>query len=257
MGEIIASYPIRANRLPISPNDVIKRYCVGLPINYGKGQLTDDTIIYYIRQATQEVENFLNIKIYEQDIFEEVNYSICDAKSHLYLSTIYPVVDTKSMSFHYGNNFKLVDLAKEWHVIKQNKTNGVPWRRVNLMPVFPSITSYIYYPMIKYIGMNDRADGTIPDFIKLEYKTGWKCCPDDIKELIGLLAAVNIVFYLSNTTLTPGLTFQLVGIDGLSNSQSVGDYAFKAYLKNLEDRTKRQRDQLKVKYVGYLMQGLP
>lgn len=251
MAEIKVTFPFSIQNVAITPKKVIENYLVGLPVNLGENGFTESAIVFYVRQAMLEIETLFNIKIFEQEIYQEIDFNRNEFMSCGLVKTDYPINDAISLEFRFGANITILRFHESWLKENKNNTNGVPYRKIHVMPQYPYALAYTGVPFSPGWFVNTLPYNGIPDYLQFKYKTGWKCCPEDLQNLIGMMAAVQMLHHLSNVVIAPGITFQLAGIDGLSNSLSVGEFAYKASINNLNGRIRDLRAILERKYKGY------
>jgi len=107
-------------------------------------------------------------------------------------------------------------------------------------------------PHLGYLGRTQ-----IPNYWRITYCTGFNKIPNDLKNFIGKLAAINIFHILGDLILGAGIASQSIGIDGLSQSISTTSSAtnagYGARIIGYSDDLKRQKTTLEAYYRGFNM----
>jgi hypothetical protein len=241
MLDLTISYKKNQGR-SLSPSELLELYFYGIPMgNREGGKLSDDTIETYILAAQQEMEKYLNIKMAKQVIEEDIDFFMDDFRAWGFVRATFPVRKTDRLD-GYVNTTKQIQYPPDW-LSTRKSSDGMYFRHVYLVPVQtmnPQSNSVVYSGVLPHLGFLGL--GTIPNYWKVRYTTGFDSQPMDLINMIGKLAAINILGILGDLLLGAGITSVSLGIDGLSQSISTpksgqtGVYGarIKQYLDDLE-----------------------
>lgn len=242
------------NGLPIGPTEISSLYFFGIPIVDPSGNsMSENDIAFQIRQATEEIEGYLNCKLTKQVIEESQSYQLNDYKAWGYIPSSYPIVCAESLTGFLGKVEQVV-WPKSWLSVK--KTNdGIGYhRQAFIVPTAGAVETdtVVYSGIVPHMGWYGMS--TIPNYWRFLYVTSFDRTPEDILSAVGKLATINIFHQLGDIILGAGIASQSIGIDGLSQSISTTSSATNAgygaritgYLNDL----KQQLPRLKAKYDG-------
>ncbi len=226
----------------LSTQDLKQRYLSGIPL---PDSITESTLDFFIDSATNELENFLQLKINKTIIEESKDFHRDDWEKWGFVKCSYPVVCPISLDGFLGST-KQISYPHTW--ISAKRTNDNKWysRMIYLVPNRNSShpEALIYsglYPQTHYFG-----NRMIPDYWTVKYVTGWDNPPVEILDTIGMLTSIRILQIISdalmigqlrrtvdqngqptlasNGTMFGGVGFGLssksISIDGLSQSYS-------------------------------------
>lgn len=248
------------NNLPIGPTEVASLYFFGIPIVDTTGNtMSDNAIVFQIRQATEEVEGYLNCKLTKQVIQESQSYMLNDYKAWGYIPSSFPVICPVSLSGRLGTVEQVI-WPSEW--LSARKTNdGISFfRQAFMIPTSGAMksNSIVYSGISPTLGWFGQS--TIPNYWIFTYVTSFERIPEDILSAIGMLASIKIYHQLGDIILGAGIASQSIGIDGLSQSISTTSSATNAgygariigYLADLKIGLPR----LKAKYDGITITSL-
>lgn len=259
MPTTVLSIPYKKNvDLIISPDELKDRYFFGIDLTDSNGNLiSDQSLEFYIKAATLEWENYLNLKLKKQAYRENLTFRHKDWVEWGYLPATYPVVQPLSAQ-GYLNTTLQVDYPKQWLSAKSQSEEGSYDRNIHLVPIHGSanaLSNNVVFigisPHVGYFGSSN-----IPNYWDVKYITGFNKVPEDILNGVGKLAAINIFHELGDIIVGAGIASKSIGIDGLSQSISTTSSATNAgygariigYLKDLE----KAAPILKGKYTGIL-----
>lgn len=243
--------------LPISTEELVSRYFFGIELTDPNGNsLSERDIEFYISAATANVEGLLNLKLKKQVVSESLSYNINDYAAWGFLPVSYPVVKSGNL---YGliGKVQQVKYPKEWLITKQTNVASDVQRQIQIVPNAGAVehNSVVYSGISPQVGWFGQP--TIPHYWTIIYCTSFTEVPDDILDVVGKLAAINIFNQLGDIILGAGIASQSIGMDGLSQSISTTSSATNAgygaritqYLQEL----KQARTDLKNKYDGIVM----
>lgn len=241
--------------LIMSPAELWETYFFGIDLKVQGGrEFTTDTIKFYIKAATLEVENFLNLKFKRQVVEESKSYLNDDFKRWGFVRATYPVVKPLAVDGYIGSS-KRVGYPVEWLSSKISPDSVIYDRNIYLIPSAgsPQMTFNTFVGVMPFRGFFDTQE--IPQYWRLKYETGFEKIPEDILNVIGKLAAINIFHIAGDLILGAGIASQSISIDGLSQSISTTSSATNAgYGSRIVGYTndlKRLLPQLKSYYKGF------
>lgn len=242
------------NDLPVSSEELANRYFFGIPIKDPSGNImTDENIAFYIKAATLSVEGLLNIKLVKQVIEENLPHRINEYKKWGFIGTSFPVIKAGALTGFLGN-IEQIKFPATWLSVKKSNDPTATHRMIHIVPTVGAVSheSVVYSGLSPHVGWFGQSQ--IPNYWTIRYCTSFNSLPEDILDVIGKLAAINIFHQLGDIILGAGIASQSLGIDGLSQSISTTSSATNAgygaritgYLADL----KQARVDLKNKYDG-------
>jgi hypothetical protein len=235
--------------LVMSVEEFLKIYFFGVPLKTRDGQeMSIETIVHYLKSAKTQLEDWLNIKLYRQLYRERKDYLLNEYRSFGFIKTTYPVVVPTKLEGFFGNSKQIV-YPREWLIAKTQSDDKNNQRIINIIATSGNIQYHqIFYGLMPY-GINSGSQ-FIPQYWEVEYETGFKKVPTDIKDFIGKLAAISIFNIMGDLILGAGVASQSLSIDGLSQSISSTSSATNAgygarvlqYWKELNEEKKRLKN---------------
>ena len=94
----------------------------------------------------------------------------------------------------------------------------------------------------------------IPNYWRFRYVTGWDKCPDDLKDLIGKFAAINVLAIIGDILYGVGMTSISISLDGVSQNtpltRSGQGGLFAGRIKLYTDQINEMMPAIKQKYRG-------
>lgn len=233
-----SSYSTNSGLL-ISPSELIERYLFGTPLVNSRGEtISTEVIKGYITTATEQLENYLNLKFKKQVYEETLNFTAEDYYSWGYLRATFPVVCPLLLE-GFLNTTKQVTYPKEWLTSRKSSDGILYHRNIYIVPAgnATQLTQAQLFsgmlPNLSYLGL-----GRIPNYWTVRYTTGFDVTPEPLVDIVAKLAAVNTLRILSDLILSPGIQSFSLGIDGLSQSMSSKGYdqRVRGYLDDLNQR---------------------
>ncbi|MDX1960032.1 MAG: hypothetical protein SFU98_15805 [Leptospiraceae bacterium] len=259
--------PIRYNTnldIVINPQELIRLYLHGLPLCSPNGvELSNELIKQKIIASQRQLENSLNIKLFLQIRRENTAFIRTEYNSWGYVNTSFPVLAPLKLE-GYINLTKQITYPRHWLSVRKEFTtthmhgdDEIYHRHVYLVPSGnqagrPSDQGVIFNGITPYAGFLGHS--YIPNYWMTTYLTGFYVVPQDIIDVIGKMAAIELLAILGDIIYQPGATNSSVSLDGVS--QSVGltrsssgglfDGRIKLYTQELKD----SMEILKNKYKG-------
>lgn len=238
--------------LLISINELKETYLFGTPLkNNDNTEITDSSIKFYIQAATEQLENYLNLKFKKQVYEETLQFTSEDYMRWAYLRVTYPVTCPINLD-GFLNQTRQVSYPKEWLVARKSSDGILYHRNLFIVPngdktstTFQMLFTGLI-PNLSYLGLS-----RIPEYWTARYVTGFDVVPKTIIDIVAKLASINVLRVISDNVLQPGIQSFSLGIDGLS--QSVSSKGYDARIKGfLDDLNTRLLPQAKDYYKGYL-----
>lgn len=247
----------------LSPSELVSNYLHQIPLCTEDGRtLSLETIKQKIVNAQKIIENFLSLKLVKQVIKENRDFNRQEYNSWGYVKCTYPVVEPFELVGTL-NGATQVQYPKQWLSFKRMENGYVYFRNIYLMPntkggatmnqnnfVFSGIS-----PSLGFFGM-----ANIPNYWEPVYITGWDYdnMPEDIVDVIGKLASIQVLAILGDILLGVGLTSLSVSLDGISQNTSTTRSGqgglFYGRVKEYGEELKDAKKELKMVYLGLNIQ---
>ena len=222
MGSIALQMPFGKNEgLVISPSELKAMYFFGIRTTTQSGrEMPDETFATYIKAATREVENYLNIKLEKQIVQENKDFFRDDFRNWNFIRCSYPVNKAFEVEGTL-NGVKQITYPIEWLSTKETTQKDQMYRQIYLVPNAGTANiESIYMGITPHLGL--LGTKFIPHYWKVTYCAGYgySNLPEDLLNFIGKLAAINVFHIMGDLILGAGIASQSIGIDGLSQSIS-------------------------------------
>ena len=169
-----------------------------------------------------EIENLLAIKFRKQETTENVSFFRDEFQQFGFVRLSYPIQELVSLDGYLGT-IRQISYPFQWLSQKISDDDKNLNRQFYIVPNVGAATtgSLVYNGVIPYIGISSYDQ--IPNYWTVSYITGFNKIPRDLLNLVGKLAAVNILVIAGNLVLgKPGVSTMSLGIDGLSQSLGSG-----------------------------------
>ncbi len=235
--------------LIISVEELKAMYFYGIPMQARDGSvISDDVWRNYIMAAQQEVEKWLGIKLQKQIIAESLTYYRDEFVRFGYIRTTYPVNKPFKLEGRLGQIVQ-IQYPTDWMTSRRTNDGATYNRQIHIIPNGVSYsTSMVFNSVLPYAGLLSYE--ILPAYWQTQYCTGFDVVPMDLMNFVGKLAALNMLYVLSNLILMPGgVSSVSISIDGLSQSKSANSpykTQIDGYIKDLEG----MRDRLYTFYKG-------
>jgi len=214
--------------LIMSPFELEETYLFGVKIQDGNGnEIAEHVKKMYIRSAQEEIEKYLNIKLLKQIIVESREFYRDDFRHWNYIRVSYPAEKALKLQGFISDQIQ-IEYPSDWLTVKKSN-EGHFWRHIHVVPNQggQTITSGVIFSGITpQLGL--LAFDKIPDYWEVRYCTGFDSIPNDILNVIGKLAAINLFHIAGDLILGAGIASTSIGIDGLSQSISTTSSATNA-----------------------------
>ena len=241
--------------LVLSAKEIRESYLYGITLNHDVfGSLSDETIEFYIRDAQQQLENYLNLKLQKQIFQDNLHFVSDDWRSWGYINTTYPVQLPLSLD-GFLNTTKQVTYPREWLTSKKNGDEKLAHRSIYIVPAgnTSSVSSSVIFagiiPQLGYLGSR-----TIPYYWTANYVTGFDVIPGDILNAIGKFTAISLLLIAGDQILgKAGVHSTSLSIDGLSQGLTSSPSAYSTRIKLYQDDlTQRLLPLMKGTYTGII-----
>ena len=217
----------RKNRgLILNSRELLTLYFYGVDIVNQQGtDLSSTSIETYIRQAQEEIEKYLTIKLLKQVVTEQSDYYRDEFRGTGFLKTQF-IVNTALKLEGYIGDYKQLEYPKEW--LTENKLNGlgtarqilvVPNSNVNTVSINAGLFAGSVIPHLGLVNAN-----SIGSYWHKKYITGYGCeeMPYDLLDIVGKWASIRVFNILGDIVLGAGIASQSLSLDGLSQSIAQG-----------------------------------
>jgi hypothetical protein len=222
MGSIVYTSKYKKNTgAVLSPTELKELYLYGIhPLSRDGSMIPEYVWEQKIHSAQNEIEKFLAIKLCRQLISEKLTYFRDDYLNNLpILNTSFPVFKTIRL-LGLLNGVEQIRYPESWCNQYESSDQGQT-RRINIVPSGAAVgaaTNVVLLGVMAQLGI--RSLNLVPNYWTVNYLSGWdpKGLPQEIIDIIGKLAAIQILAIYGDIVLAPGLSGQSLSIDGLSQS---------------------------------------
>ena len=223
----------------LTPQLLVSRYLKGIPLAFPNGDsFSSEDMKDQIVLATNEAEILCKITINREQFTDKVPFDLSLYRSFIYLKTEQnPILAVQDVSIVSSDGYKIFKIPSEW-LEPSNFSKGI----VNVVPILGAYSVATgggvgAYGGIPYINVFSQLS-FVPGFWQIEYQTGTSKIegqyPVIINDLIGVLAAINMLSIITNMFLT---TSQSQSRDGISQSSSgPGPRMYLPYIEQLEKK---------------------
>lgn len=211
--------------LLISPSELREKYLFGIPVCTTDGRkLPVQTIKQHIQTAQRRVENLFSIRLNKQVIRENRDFIREQFNAWGFVRSTYPIAYIDHL-WGYINEVCQVDYPREWLSIKKTE-NVATFRNLYLIPnsggarngAYMTQNSIVYNGISPHLGWFGQK--VIPNYWRLKYITGWDAdeIPEDISDLIGMYAAMNVLAVIGSYLYGVALSSISISLDGVSQN---------------------------------------
>lgn len=243
-----AGYPVHMSRASglmnrcepiLTPQLLVSRFLKGIPLAFPNGDsFSAEDLKDQIRIAMNEVEILCKITITREQFTDKVPFDTNLYKSFIYLKTEQgPVLSVQDVSIVSSDGYKVFQIPSAW-LESSNFSKGI----INVVPILGAYSVATgggvgAYGGIPYLSVFQSLS-FIPGFWQIVYQTGTSKIegqfPIVVNELIGIIAALNMLMVITNMFLT---TSQSLSRDGVSQSSSgPGPRMYLPFIEELEKR---------------------
>lgn len=243
-----AGYPVHMTRASglmtrsepvLTPQLLVSRYLKGIPLAFPNGDsYSNEDIKDQIRLAMNEVEMMCKITLTREQFTDKVPFDIALYRSFIYLKTEQnPILAVQDVSIVSSDGYKVFKIPSAW-LESSNFSKGI----VNVIPILGAYSVATgggvgAYGGIPYLNVFSQLT-FVPGFWQIVYQTGVSKIegqfPTIINDLIGTIAAINMLLVITNMFLN---TSQSLSRDGISQSSSgPGPRMYLPYIEELEKK---------------------
>lgn len=208
--------------LVISVAEFKKKFLWGLDLAKYGNDMPDHVYENMIQAAQDKIEEYLQIKLFEQLYHEDKSFWNEDWKNWGYIPTQFPVKCPIEVAGWLGT-IRQTLYPREWLSAKKTSDGQYLHRMLYLVPNVNST----YNQVIVFSGMlpniNYMANRQIPNYWRISYVTGFERgkIPSTILQVIGKIAAIDILTIASDgMSFAPGVGSVSISLDGLSQNLS-------------------------------------
>ena len=209
--------------LVMSVDDLLGRYLFGIPMCTQNGvQMNTDDIALFIGAAQQWVENTLEIKLRKQIYHERCDFIYDQWKSWGYIKATLPINKVHKLD-GFLNSVQQVTYPNQWVSIYMNESD--PERAMRNLYIVPNGAGTPQnYGSVLYLGITPHMGffsmEFVPNYWDVVYCTGFEKVPDNIMNLVGKMAALQVLNIVGDVLYAPGIASSSLSFDGLSQSIS-------------------------------------
>lgn len=230
---LTAKYKI-ADKLVFSASSFLDEFLHGIPLTDTNGNSYPIVQLKKkIKEQTKKLENFLNIKIYEQEISEHQDYIHEEWKNWGHIKLQNRVNEITTLE-GWISDTKVMTMPTNIIVFK-GKT-------ISLVPGSSALATAIWFNNAGVYPVLQSGVSMVPDFWHITYKSGFKEIPEDILEVLGKLVSIQVLAVLGDILLGAGIASESLSFDGLSQSisttQSAENSAYSARIKQYQTELK-------------------
>lgn len=213
--------------LVISAEEVTALYLYGISTRSRDGaEISNDTIKMNIMAAQQEIEHYLEIRFAKKFIEQTESYFKDDYWNNFPIIKTKLPINTPLSLIGMLNGVEQIKYPKSWLNTKKD-SEGNYYKKLHIIPTGSTTsrgsTDIILTGITAYLGLTSY--GQIPNYFTVQYLTGYdyEYLPMDLVNIVGKMVSISMFNVLGDITLgSPGLTSISLGLDGLSQSTSVG-----------------------------------
>lgn len=241
--------------LLFSTSEIIEQYLHGIPLCLPDGSKPSmRSLEEKIRIAQTQVERLLNIKLWRQEVTETRDFIKTDYNAWGYLKVTYPVREILDFTGMISTT-KQVEFPTTWLSSWFTDQEDLFYRVIHIVPAgsnTPHTNSVVFVGITPFVGFYGVP--SIPNYWRVKYCTGFKKIPADLRDVVGKLAAMQILAIIGDVYLNPGITSSSLSLDGLSQSisttRSGQGGVFAGRIKQYGDEIKASLLEMKDWYKG-------
>lgn len=236
--------------LVITPQELRAVYLNGAPEHGQDGQPFPDRLYAaHIQAAVEWLEKELDIPITPVEIEDEVHdhYTRDYTRWGYFQLNRYPVIQVRAVSFQYPTMSNPAAIDLDWVVLEDGGAHGV----VQIVPGRGTIADVLIIPGAIMPTLSG-AFGRVPATWHFSYRAGFEhgALPEDIKHLIALKAAHDVLAIIGDQLLGAGVAAVSLNVPGLGQSVTAagGGAAFQARMQAFAEEIARTLPVLKAYY---------
>lgn len=244
------------NQLVFTADEFKESFLWGIPLEnpITHAKVTDEMIVSKIRAAQQMLERYLDIKLFKQLVTETQDFNREEYSNWGYIKTDYFVNECISLVGRL-NEQNQITYPKEWLTVKKsNKEMYFP--QVYIVPNGKNNATMAYLSIQYSQFFSFYGARLIPNYWNITYCTGFNHIPDELINILGKIAAINVLPIIEMGIGAQGgmfgLASQSLSLDGLSQSVSKanGGNIFSQRLKQYAEELKVELPAMQINYSG-------
>ena len=239
--------------LIIAPSTIISEYMHGIPLSDISGKRYPiEQFIKKIKTAQEQLEKFLQIKLFEQEITSIIDYRIQEWMNWAHVKLPYECNELLEVK-GYLSLQEVIDINKDMFTVQGKNLALVPGQALQSSLWIGRSGSF---PVLRSGAMS------VPNFWHIKYKTGFPNynIPYDIMSILGKMVSIQILGVIGDVVLNLGISNESLSFDGFSQSfgttQSPGNSVFSARIKQYSEELKLESIQIKQYYRGIVFDAI-
>jgi len=239
--------------LIITPQELRDIFLFGVDMTNDDGDPFPEALFeFYIRSAQQWFETELGgIKLCEQEFIEKHDYRLQDYIQYNFVKLFkYPVQSVSSVQIQFPLSTTYLEFDPSWY--RAESVGG----HVNLFPTQGTFSSILLSQGGSYIPLLYSGISYVPHVMQITYRAGFARgkIPMNIKELIGMKAALGPLNIAGDLIAGAGIANKSISLDGISQSigttSSATNAGYGARILQYEKQIKNDLTKLRNNYLG-------
>lgn len=190
-------------------------YFFGIPLIDTNGNTISDTVLdFYIKRGIRQMENELDISIFETEFVERQDFYQDWWKGWAYFKLKHkPVIEITKLEVKYGDQ-PVFSIPLEWIRLEH---------RAGQFHLFPQLgqfggtlaidKAYTLAPILLAVRY-------APHLFEITYRAGMREVDEDLADAIGMIAAIQVFNIFGDLVIGAGIASLTISVDGIS--QSIG-----------------------------------
>ena len=238
----------------LSVEELKQHYLFGVDMSDDEGNEFPSTMFqHYIRSAVSFIEHQLDLPVrpvaFDATNPERHDFIRQDYYKYMWLQLKhYPVLSVDSIQLILPVGQKVIDVDPTWmHV---DKDSG----QIMIIPGQGAASQLVLGQGGAWLPLLYRNVDFIPDVFHVQYSAGFTAVPDDIKHMVGMMAAIGPLHVAGDLIIGAGIATESIGMDGLSqmisSTASATNSGFGARILHYLRALKREIPQMRRYYKG-------
>lgn len=194
-----------------------QRYLFGISLTNDNGEaLPDEVYVHYILSAIAWFEKLLDVKIIPTTITREAHdYYRGDYNEYCIIQLdSYPAISIEKFVLEYPSGQAVVEYPIDW--ISLDKDHGI----IRVVPRSGTLSQVMIGQGGSFLPSIYSGVPHLPDLFKIDYTAGFEVIPQDILDIIGMMASLGPFNIFGDQIIGAGISSLSTSMDGLS--QSIG-----------------------------------
>lgn len=210
--------PAVLEKLPLvwTKEEIQKTYLFGVKLTDDNGQpYPDEMYENWITSAQRTVERELDIRLTPQTFVAEKHAFVPQNFQKFGWINVYetPILEVQAVRLMFPGSSTIYDFPKNWITYDRGGSS-----RIQIVPssnaTIPQLLAGAGFNLLTFGGT------IIPDLIEVDYRAGLAEVPYDIRHLIGMLAAIDILNIAGDMLGGAGVASRSISLGGMSSSVS-------------------------------------